>query len=372
MPPVAYLDWNASAPLRPEARAALLDALALTGNPSSVHAAGRAVRRLVEEARADIAALAGAPAEAVVFTSGGTESNALALRGSVLPVATTAVEHASVLAARDDALRIPVDGDGVVRLDALAAMLAARGPMLVSVMMANNETGVIQPVAEIAALLHRHGGYLHCDAVQAVGRIPVDMAAQGIDMLTLSAHKLGGSQGVGALVVRSGPRPAALLRGGGQEQGSRAGTENVAGIAAFGAAARIARMRLAEMQSVARLRDTLETAACRAAPATRVLGAGAPRLCNTSCLALPGAESATLVMAMDLAGIAISAGSACSSGKVRASHVLAAMGLPAEIVAGAVRVSLGPATTPAEIDAFVRLWADLAARIASRQPAVAA
>jgi cysteine desulfurase len=372
MHPVSYLDWNASAPLRPEARAALLAALASTGNPSSVHAAGRAARRFVEEARAEIAALTGGPADTVVFTSGGTEANALALHGSMLPVATSAVEHASVLAVRDDTSRIPVDGAGTVALDALDAMLAARGPMLVSVMVANNETGVIQPIADIAALVHGRGGRLHCDAVQAAGRIPIDMVAQGIDLLTLSAHKLGGPQGVGALVVRSGPPPAPLLRGGGQEQGTRAGTENVAGIAAFGAAARAVRTGLAEMKAVARLRDTLEAAACRVAPATRVLGIAAPRLCNTSCLALPGAESATLVMAMDLAGIAISAGSACSSGKVRASHVLAAMGLPAAIVAGAVRVSLGPTTTLAEIDAFVRQWGDLAARIAARAPAAAA
>lgn len=369
MTTVAYLDWNATAPLRPQAHAALLGALAVIGNPSSVHAAGRAARRLVEEARAEIAALAGAPSDGVVFTSGGTEANALALCGSALPVAVSAVEHASVLAARDDAARIPVGDDGVVDLDALDAMLAARGPMLVSVMIANNETGVIQPVAAIAELVHARGGLLHCDAVQAAGRIGLDMAAQGIDLLTISAHKLGGAQGAGALVVHAGPRPAAQLRGGGQEQGSRAGTENVAAIAAFGAAARAARTGLSAAREVARMRDRLEEAACRAAPVTRILGAGAPRLCNTSCLALPGAEAATLVMAMDLAGIAISAGAACSSGKVRASHVLAAMGVPAEIAGGAVRVSLGPSTTTAEIDGFVRHWAVLAERVAARRAA---
>jgi cysteine desulfurase len=369
MTPAAYLDWNATAPLRPEAHAALLGVLAATGNPSSVHAAGRAARRVVEEARAEVAALAGAPADGVIFTSGGTEANALALCGSALPVAVSAVEHASVLAARDDAARIPVGGDGVVALDALDAMLAARGPMLVSVMIANNETGVIQPVAAIAELVHARGGRLHCDAVQAAGRVVIDMASQGIDLLTVSAHKLGGAQGAGALVVRSGPRPAGQLRGGGQEQGSRAGTENVAAIAAFGAAARAALTGLSAAQAVARMRDRLEEAACRVAPVTRILGAGVPRLCNTSCLALPGAEAATLVMAMDLAGIAISAGAACSSGKVRASHVLAAMGVPAEIAAGAVRVSLGPSTTSAETDAFLRQWATQAERVASRRAA---
>lgn len=369
MPPLSYLDWNATAPLRAEARAALLAAVEGPGNPSSVHRCGREARRAIEDARAEIATLVGAAAEDVVFTSGGSEANALALHGGALPVAVSAVEHASVLDARADAERIPVDGQGIVVPEALDALLAARGPMLVSVMMANNETGTIQPIAEIAARVHAHGGRLHCDAVQACGRLAVDMAAACIDMLTVSAHKLGGATGSGALVLRAAPRPAALIRGGGQERGTRAGTENVPGIAAFGAAARAARTGRADMAAVARLRDALESRVRDAVPETRILGAGAARLPNTSCLALPGAEAATLVMAMDLAGIAISAGAACSSGKVRASHVLAAMGVPSGIAAGAVRVSIGATTTEAEIDRFVREWTILASRLGSRRVA---
>lgn len=366
MPEVAYLDWNATAPLLPAAREALLAALGHPGNPSSVHAFGRAARRTVEDARAAVAALVGAAPPDVVFTSGGTEANALALAGYAdRPVAVSAIEHASVLAARDDAVRIPVDEDGRVDIAALDAFLRVRGPALVSVMFANNETGTIQPIEAIASCVHAHGGTLHCDAVQAAGRVPVDMARQGIDMLTLSAHKLGGATGAGALVVRAGQRPAALIRGGGQEQGARAGTENVPGVAAFGAAAQAAVGGLSGAAKLADLRDRMEDALRAAAPATRVLARAAPRLPNTSCLALPGLDSATAVMAMDLAGIAISAGAACSSGKVRPSHVLAAMRVPADVAGAAVRVSLGPSTRQEEIDRFVGAWSSLAARRAA-------
>jgi cysteine desulfurase len=365
-----YLDWNATAPLRAEARDAWLAAAGTLGNPSSVHGFGRAARRIVETARGAVAALSGVAADGVIFVSGGTEANALALGGAGLPVAVSAVEHVSVLAARPDAAVLPVDGGGIVVPEALDALLAARGPMLVSVMIANNETGAIQPVADIAARVHAHGGRLHCDAVQAAGRLPIDMATMGIDMLTLSAHKLGGAPGAGALVLAPGmPRPSALLRGGGQEQGSRAGTENVPGIAAFGAAAGAALAGLAGRAAIASLREALEARLREAVPQTQVLAAEVARLDNTSCLALPGASSATMVMAMDLAGIAISAGSACSSGKVRPSHVLAAMGVPAEIAEGAVRVSLGPSTTAEDIEGFVREWTSLAARLDTRRAA---
>lgn len=359
----SYLDWNAGAPLRPSARAALVAALDRVGNPSSVHAAGREARSLVEDARAAIGALVGAGARSVVFTSGGTEANALALCGTGLPVAVSAVEHASVLAARDDARRVPVDGDGIIALPALAQLLAGQGPMLVSVMAANNETGAIQPLREVAALVHAHGGVLHCDGVQAAGRIPLDMHGLGIDLLSLSAHKLGGPQGVGALVVRDPAGLRAILRGGGQEAGLRAGTENVAGISAFGAAAREAAGEVAGFEGLARLRDGIEQACREAAPQTVVLGARAPRIANTSCLSLPGAEAATLVMAMDLAGFAISAGAACSSGKVRPSHVLAAMGVADELRSGAVRVSVGPATPAAEAMRFATEWGRVASRL---------
>ncbi|MBM3478930.1 MAG: cysteine desulfurase [Alphaproteobacteria bacterium] len=363
MPPVSYLDWNAGAPMRSRARAALLAALERAGNPSSVHGPGREARRLVEDARAAVGALVGAPARSVVFTSGGTEANALALCGLALPVAVSAVEHASVLDARDDAIRLPVDGDGIVSLPALAALLAGRGPMLVSVMAANNETGVVQPLRDVADLVHAHGGLLHCDAVQAAGRIPLDMRALGIDLLSLSAHKIGGPQGVGALVLADQGGLRAMLRGGGQEGGLRAGTENVAGISAFGAAAREAGAEAAGFAALAALRDGLVGACRAAAPETVAIAARAPRIANTACLSLPGAEAATIVMAMDLAGFAISAGAACSSGKVRPSHVLAAMGLAPEIRSGAVRVSLGPATSLDEAGRFAGEWGRIAARV---------
>jgi cysteine desulfurase len=307
--------------------------------------------------------VSGAP-EQVVFMSGGTEANNLALRGSTLPAAVSAVEHASVLSVRPDARLIPVDGDGVVRLDALEDILTTGGPMLVSVMAANNETGVVQPISRIAARVHAHGGILHCDAVQAAGRLPIDMETMGIDLLTLSAHKLGGPQGVGALVLRRGlTAPDALLRGGGQESGRRAGTENLAGIVGFAAAAAEARAEAGSAEALRALRDGLEAAVRRVAPRSVVVAEGVTRLPNTSCLALPGAEASTIVMALDLAGIAVSAGAACSSGKVRASHVLAAMGLPEAVTRGAIRVSLGHGTAAADIDRFVAAWECLAARL---------
>jgi cysteine desulfurase len=230
-------------------------------------------------------------------------------------------------------------------------------------MAANNETGAIQPLREVADLVHAHGGLLHCDAVQAAGRVPLDMGALGIDLLSLSAHKIGGPQGVGALVLGDVPGLRAILRGGGQEGGLRAGTENVAGIVAFGAAAREAAAEARGFASLAALRDAMERGCLEAAPGSVAIAARGPRLANTSCLSIPGAEAATIVMAMDLAGFAISAGSACSSGKVRPSHVLAAMGLPAEIRSGAVRVSLGPSTPAAEAMRFAAEWGRLASRL---------
>jgi cysteine desulfurase len=363
-----YLDWNATAPLRVGARAALVEALALVGNPSSVHGYGRLARRAVETARADVAALVGATPEHVIFTSGGTEANNLALRGVDLPVAVSAVEHPSVLAARDDAVALPVDRAGRVCLESLATLLAARGPMLVSVMVANNETGVLQPISDIARHVHAQGGLLHCDAVQAAGRLPLDIQAMDIDFLTISSHKLGGPQGMGALAARRGqPHLHAMLRGGGQEGGLRAGTENVAGIVAFGVAAREAAAEIADALALGALRDRLEDEAHRVVPATHIVARDAGRLMNTSCLALPGAESATLVMALDLAGVAVSAGAACASGKVRESHVLRAMGVPEEIARGAIRVSLGRDTSAADIERFVAAWGSLAVRLKSNR-----
>jgi cysteine desulfurase len=359
--PETYLDWNATAPLRPEATAALAAALEHCGNPSSVHRWGRAGRRLIERSRDTIAALVGAAPEGVVFVSGGTEANHLALLGGGRKrVLVSAVEHDSVLRAVPEAERIPVDNDGVVRLDALANLLAGdTRPALVSVMLANNETGVVQPVAEIAALAHARGALYHCDAVQAAGKIPLDMTATGADLLTLSAHKLGGPPGVGALVVAGGLDLLPLQRGGGQEHGRRAGTENVPGIAGFAAAAEAAAAELADYQRIRGLRDRIEAEIIAAAPEAIVLGAVIERLPNTSAITMPGTSAETQVIALDLDGVMISAGAACSSGKVGASHVLAAMGAPLYIASSTIRVSLGWSTCEADVDRFVQSWTAL-------------
>lgn len=365
-----YLDHNASAPLKPAVKAAMVQAMDLVGNPSSVHQNGRAVRRAVEEARAAVAALVGAKPAGVLFTAGGTEANNLALRG--FPgrrVMVSAVEHDSVLAAAPDAARLPVDRHGVVDLDALERTLrAADGPALVSLMLANNETGVLQPVVEAAALAHAHGALFHCDVVQGAGRVPLDMSALGVDLLTLSAHKLGGPAGAGALVVAPGLEPEALIRGGGQEKRRRAGTENLLGIVGFAAAARLALADLPEAGRLTLLRDEMEARALKAVPDARVMGAGAPRVGNTSSLALPGVPGETQVMALDLAGVAVSAGSACSSGKVAPSHVLAAMGEGADTAACAIRVSLGWDSDAASVERFLAAWTAMAGRL-PRKPA---
>ena len=328
-----YLDWNATAPLAEEARTAMAEAMPVLGNPSSVHREGRTARRLVEEARARVAALAGVAPEGVVFTSGGTEANALALAGR--PWLAGATEHQSVLD-HADGRRLPVDGGGRVDPEDIPPGAA------VALMAANNETGVLHPLDAIAG----RAGLWHCDAVQAAGRL--DLREVAADSLSLSAHKLGGPMGVGALVLRNGRDLAGPIRGA-QERRRRGGTENLLGIVGFGA---VAGRRL----EVADLRDRLE-AGLRGAV---VHGAGAPRLGNTSCIGMPGVPNETQVMALDLAGFAVSAGAACSSGRVGASHVLEAMG-----VAGAdeaIRVSLGPGTTEADVDAFAEAWNRIAAR----------
>ena len=355
----AYLDDNATAPLRPEAAAAMTEALGALGNASSVHRFGRDQRARLEAAREAVAALVGGPPSGLVFTGSGSEANNLALTGcGRRRLLVSAGEHASVLQARDDGELLPLDGDGLVRLDALEAALARDPePALVSVMLANNETGVIQPIAEVAALAHAAGALLHCDAVQAAGRVPLDMTALGIDLLSLSAHKLGGPQGIGALLLAEGLEIAPLLRGGGQERRRRAGTENVAGAAGFAAAAQAAAAELPRMAALAALRDDLEDRARALAPDLVVVGAEAPRLANTSCLALPGCAAETQVIALDLAGVAVSAGSACSSGKVESSHVLRAMGLPEAVAGSAIRVSLGCASREADIALFLDAWA---------------
>jgi cysteine desulfurase len=362
-----YLDWNATAPLRGEARAAMLAALDVVGNPSSPHAEGRRARAIMEDAREQVAALVGAKPAEVVFTSGGTEGNNAVLAAGWEAILVAGVEHDSVLAptrnSRARQVEMPVDSDGVVRRDGLAALMAqATGSRaLLTLQMANNETGVLQPVADVTRAAKEHGLAVHTDAVQAAGRIALDMDELGVDYLTLSAHKLGGPKGVGALVFRGHAVLPPLVSGGGQERRRRAGTENVAAIAGFGAAAQAAQSELAQMQHVQALRDRLEAQARSVTPEAVVIAEGAARLPNTTSLALPGASAETLVIALDLAGQAVSAGAACSSGKVGASHVLAAMGVAPHIARSAIRISLGHGSTQSDVTSFLAAWSHIAA-----------
>jgi len=368
-----YLDWNATTPLRPEAREAMAAAWDLSGNPSSVHAEGRHARRLVEEARARVAGAVGASPRNLVFTSGGTEANALALtpglrRGSGPPVErllVSAIEHASVLSggrfAPEAIEQVGVIRAGLLDLDRLRAMLAGGAPALVSVMLANNETGALQPVGEAAEIVHQAGGLLHVDTIQAFGKIPFDINDLGADLVTLSAHKIGGPKGVGALILADGVLGLEpVLRGGGQELGRRAGTENVAGIAGFGAAAQAAMVTLEhDAARLGALRSRLE-GGLRRTPGIIVFSGEVPRLPNTVLFTIPGLRAETAVIGFDLAGIAVSSGSACSSGKVQPSHVLEAMGFGPELAQGAVRLSLGWSTTSRDVDRCLEAWLKLA------------
>lgn len=359
----AYLDHNATSPLRPAAFESMVEVLRAGGNPSSVHAAGRRARAAVETARRQVAALVGALPAEIVFTSGGTEANNLALSGAGRRrVLVSAVEHDSVLRAVPGAEVVGVDGNGVVDLAALERALGASGaePALVSVMLANNETGVLQPIADVVRVARAAGALVHCDAVQAAGKVPVEVHGLGVDYLSLSAHKLGGPTGVGALIVRDGAPLATDRRGGGQESNRRAGTENVAGIAGFGAAAREA---TDGARDLAGWRDRIEFSLVQIAPRARVFGVDAERVGNTSCISMPGVPAETQVMAFDLAGVCIGAGAACSSGKVQRSAVLAAMGVPAEEAGTAVRISLGWNTEPADIERLIAAWRDLYIRV---------
>jgi cysteine desulfurase len=371
MPSRVYLDWNATTPLRAEARSAMLAASELIGNPSSVHAEGREARRLVEDARALLATSVGALPRNVVFTSAGTEANALALSpglrsrsgGPVERLLVSAIEHASVLAGgrfpADKIGQIRVTRSGVIDLDHLKALLGDGPPALVSIMAANNETGALQPVAEAAGIVHGAGGLLHVDAIQALGKIPFDIKANGADLATFSAHKIGGPKGVGALVVAEGVAGLEpLLRGGGQELNRRAGTENVAGIAGFGAAVRVALEALPEdAERMASLRDRLENG-IRSMGAT-VFSSDVRRLPNTVLFTAPGLKAETAVIGFDLEGVAVSSGSACSSGKVQPSHVLSAMGYDPTVAQGAVRLSLGWSTEPDDINRALEAWRKL-------------
>ena len=363
--PRTYLDWNATAPLRPEARDAMIAALDVVGNPSSVHAEGRRARGLIERAREQVAGLVGADPRDVYFTSGASEAHSWVLRSGFDTVLRAGCEHDSVLSAAAASgariVELPVARNGVVAVEAVAREALCGGTLLgrtlVALQLANNETGVIQDVAAVVEFARGHGLHVLCDTVQAAGRIPVDVASLGADYVTLSGHKLGGPKGVGALVARSGAPRTQLISGGGQERRQRAGTENVAGIAGFGAAAVAAGRDLARgARHMEGLRARLEADLLVMTPDMVVVGAGAPRLPNTSCVAVPGRLSEVLVAGLDLSGVAVSAGAACSSGKVGRSRVLEAMGCEGPVAAGAIRVSLGPTTTDKDIAAFLAAW----------------
>jgi cysteine desulfurase len=362
-----YLDWNATGQMRPQARAAMLATLEVTGNPSSVHSSGRAARRLVEAARERVAGLVSALPRDVVFTASGTEANMLALTpalGSVLLV--SAIEHPSVRAGgRFSAVQeLPVTADGMIDLGAMERRLVGCTRPLVSIMLANNETGVIQPIEAAAELVHAAGGLLHVDAVQGPGRIACNFNGLGADLMTLSAHKIGGPQGVGALIRREGIGLDPLIKGGGQERGARAGTENVAGIVGFGAAAEAAGCALTEeAHRMAALRDRFEAELKALSPEVVIFGSRVGRLPNTSLFAVPGVKAETAIIALDLEGVAVSSGAACSSGKVAPSHVLAAMGVEPELSRGAIRVSFGYSTTDRDVELILKAWAKLRERL---------
>jgi cysteine desulfurase len=373
-----YLDYNATAPVRPEVVSAVTSVLESAGNPSSVHKDGRGAKAKIEAARETIARLAGSTSGTVIFTSGGTEANNLALCSSANQgrhLIVSAVEHDSVLnVSRDRSDRssqIPVTRDGIVDVEYLSNELSHLSERtVVSVMLANNETGVIQPIARVVEVARAHGAIVHCDGVQGPGKIPVNLEELGADLMTLSAHKFGGPQGVGALVIREGAEsPGKLLYGGGQEQGHRAGTENVPGIVGFGAAAASVLSDPGEAGRMEALRDKLEAEVCSLGADTFIISTNVPRLPNTSCIVMPGVPAETQVMSLDLAGVRVSAGAACSSGKVSSSHVLRAMGLPEVQNGSAIRVSLGWASQAEDVEHFVEAWQALHRRLGNRSAA---
>lgn len=366
-----YLDHNATTPLKPMAKKAMEAALDLPGNASSVHKAGREARRLIETARVQVAALVNAdPRAVIVFTSGATEANNMALRGSGCQrVIASAIEHPSVLSMPGVEMA-PVLTDGTLDIAALDTMLEGNDrPTLLSVMLVNNETGVIQPIEAVVEIAKRRGALVHCDAVQAVGRIPVDIQRLGVDYLSLSAHKMGGPQGAGCLIMANCVNASPLFLGGGQEKGLRAGTENVAAIAGFGMAAELAVQDMAGMQSLAALRDGLEQKLVQLAPDIRFLGKTAQRVSNTSLFAVPGMPAEMQLIALDMEGICVSNGSACASGTVKVSHVLSAMGVAADEAQCAIRVSLGWNSTPEDVECFLSVWEKIYARVKSRRGA---
>lgn len=364
MKQTVYFDHNATTPVRAEVADAMAGALVLGGNASSVHGAGRQARQLVEEAREIIAELVGASPAQIVFTSGGTEANNLVLRGTECDhILVSAVEHNSVLDAADNIEIVPVDGNGVIDLTALTSRLSEiDGQVLISVMLANNETGVIEPIAEIVRIAKEHGALVHTDAIQALGKVNVDWGDLGVDFISLSAHKIGGPQGVGAIVINEEIPLKPILRGGGQERSRRAGTENVPGIVGFGAAAKLIAGELDQISKTQDLRDRMEASIKAKCSDAVIFGESIDRLPNTSCVSMPGVTSETQVMKFDLEDYMVSAGSACSSGKVQASHVLKAMGVDEETASTAIRISLGFGNNSNDVDAFVSQWEKIYAR----------
>ncbi|GJL84990.1 MAG: cysteine desulfurase [Micavibrio sp.] len=363
-----YLDYNATAPIRPEVAEAVAHAMKQPHNASSVHRYGQEGRKLVEDARTKVATLVNVPPAQVIFNSGATEGNNTVLQHfKEERILVSAIEHPSVLEAAPNAEQIPVTKDGIVDLSALEKLLQAEPKTgLVSVMLVNNETGATQPIRDVSNLLKKYGALLHCDAVQAAGKIPIDITELGIDFLTLSSHKIGGPQGVGALMLGLCGITPTLLSGGGQEKTARAGTENVAGISGFGMAAELAIKDLPAYQKMDALRDLLES---KLPKGTVIHSSDSPRVAGTSLFSLPDASSETLLMALDLEGIAISNGSACSSGTIKTSHVLQAMGASDKEASSALRVSMGWDTKEADIDGFLKALEKIMNRIEEKKAA---
>lgn len=374
---MTYLDHNATTPVRPEVIAAVSDIMEMTGvNPSSIHGFGRDARKCIENARQSVSALVNAKSEEVIFTGSGTEAdNMVIMGGNWSCVMISETEHSAVL--KTGLLRtgnsqlLPVDKDGVIDLDVLDKRLAeVKGATLVCVMAANNETGVLQPIKDVVDIARAHGALTLCDAVQAVGKIDVDFAAWNVDYMALSAHKMGGPQGIGALICREGKRLSSLVTGGGQEKGVRAGTENAPGIVGFGVAAKIVKDTwLDTAERLRNYRDELERRVLEISPSSAVFSAKASRLPNTSNISLPGVKSDTQVMSLDLAGVAVSAGSACSAGKVEPSHVLDAMQISHELAMTAIRISFGWNSKSSDVDSFIGPWSKMVQEIPGRETA---
>ena len=347
----------------------MLQKLTHPGNASAIHKAGRTARRDIEEARQQIVQLVNAgPQSVIIFTSGATEANNLVLKGTDCErILVSAIEHPSVLQARPDKEIIPVLSNGIIDLAALDKILEGNDrSTLISVMLVNNETGIIQPIDKVMEIAKRRGALVHTDAVQAAGRLPVDLKKLGVDYLTLSAHKIGGPQGVGCLVLSNCVSVVPQISGGNQEKNMRAGTENLAGIAGFGKAAELAARDMSAFQKLSVLRDKIEAELKRIAPTVHFFGKDVPRVANTTMFALPGASSETQLIALDLAGICVSNGSACASGTVKASHVLKAMGASESEAGSSLRVSLGWNSTEKDVDYFLQKWAEMYDRVKSR------